>query len=126
MGKQRNDNQESSPPTPASPFAALQSLRGTLPPGAAEPAPAAESISCFDTKVVIGRERKGRGGKTVTVVRGVLLGEAALEDFARSMRRALGTGGSVEGALIVLAGDQVQRAADWLRARGASRIVIAN
>lgn len=42
------------------------------------------------------------------------------------MRRALGTGGSVEDALIVVAGDQVQRAAAWLRARGASRIVIAN
>ena len=72
------------------------------------------------------RERKGRGGKTVTVVRGVLLQGAMLEDFASEMRRALGTGGSVEDALIVVAGDQVQRAAAWLRARGASRIVIAN
>ncbi len=62
----------------------------------------------------------------MTVVRGVLLQGAALEDFAREMRRALGTGGSVEDALIVLAGDQVERAAAWLRARGASRIVIAN
>ncbi|MBK6289955.1 MAG: translation initiation factor [Gammaproteobacteria bacterium] len=126
MGKQRNDNRTSSPPAPASPFAALQSLRGSLPPGAAEPAPAAGSTSCFDTKVVISRERKGRGGKTVTVVRGVLLQGAMLEDFASEMRRALGTGGSVEDALIVVAGDQVQRAAAWLRARGASRIVIAN
>ena len=76
--------------------------------------------------MVISRERKGRGGKTVTVVRGVLLQGAMLEDFASEMRRALGTGGSVEDALIVVAGDQVQRAAAWLRARGASRIVIAN
>ncbi|MBP8927074.1 MAG: translation initiation factor [Pseudomonadales bacterium] len=126
MGKQHDDNRQTAAPAPANPFAALQSLRGTLPPGAAEPAPAAGSTCCFDRKVVISRERKGRAGKTVTVVRGVLLGGAALEDFARDMRRALGTGGSVEDALIVLAGDQVERAAEWLRTRGAPRIVIGN
>lgn len=73
MGKQRNDNRTSSPPAPASPFAALQSLRGSLPPGAAEPAPAAGSTSRLTPRWCISRERKGRGGKTVTVVRGVLL-----------------------------------------------------
>lgn len=126
MGKQRDDNRPTVEPAPASPFAALQSLRGTLPPGAAEPVPTAGNAFCFDKKVVISRERKGRAGKTVTVVRGVLLGGAALENFARDMRRALGTGGSVEDTLIVLAGDQVERAAEWLRANGATRIVIGN
>ena len=126
MSKQRDDNRQSAAPAPASPFAALQSLRGSLPPGVAEPVPTAGSAACFDKKVTISRERKGRGGKTVTVVRGVLLDDEAREDFARDMRRALGTGGSVEDAHIILAGDQVERAAEWLRARGAPRIVIGN
>jgi hypothetical protein len=39
--------------------------------GAAEPAPAGAAL-CFDRKVVISRERAGRAGKTVTVVRVLL------------------------------------------------------
>ena len=74
----------------------------------------------------LGYVRKGRGGKTATLVRGVALTGAALETFAREMRQSLGTGGGVEGDAIVLAGDQSARAAQWLRERGATRIVIGN
>jgi translation initiation factor 1 (eIF-1/SUI1) len=42
------------------------------------------------------------------------------------MRRSLGTGGSVEASAIVLAGDQLERAATWLRERGATGIVTGN
>jgi len=127
MGKQRPDRPGPAEPAAPNAFAALASLRGTLPEGKSEePAAPGAGAAPFAAKIVIARERKGRGGKTATLVRGVALTGAALEAFAREMRHALGTGGGVEGEAIVLAGDQSARAAEWLRARGATRIVIGN
>jgi translation initiation factor 1 len=77
-------------------------------------------------KLVLSRERKGRGGKTVTLLRGVALQGEALGAFARELRQALGTGGSVEDGAILLAGDQTTRAEAWLRQRGATRVIIGN
>lgn len=127
MGKQRPDQPEPAAAAAPNAFAALASLRGTLPEGTREePAAAGSGDAPFAAKLVIARERKGRGGKTATLVRGVTLTGAALETFARELRQALGTGGGVEGDAIVLAGDQSARAAQWLRERGATRIVIGN
>lgn len=114
--------------TAPNPFAALAGLRGSLPAGEA-PATATQAppaASAIAGKLVLRRERKGRGGKTVTVLEGVALTGEALERFGRELRQALGTGGGVEGSAIVLAGDQSERAAAWLRTRGASRVVVGN
>jgi translation initiation factor 1 len=125
MAKNRIPETSQAASTP-SPFAALQALRGTLPPGAEAAAQQAPATAMFAAKVVISRERKGRGGKTATLIRGVNLEGDALVAFAREMRQSLGTGGSVEDDAIVLAGDQSSRAAEWLRARGAARVIIGN
>ena len=75
-------------------------------------------------KLVLRRERKGRGGKTVTVVDG--LPSADLVGFARDLKKALGCGATVEDGSVVLLGDLAERARDWLAARGAKRIVLGN
>ena len=98
MGKQRPDRPGAAEPAAPNAFAALASLRGTLPEGQSdEPAAPDAGAAPFAGKIVIARERKGRGGKTATLVRGVALAGPALEAFAREMRQALGTGGGVEG-----------------------------
>jgi translation initiation factor 1 len=126
MGKQRPGKPaEANPPAPGA-FAALAALRGALPAGPDEAPAVAASAGPLAGKIVITRERKGRGGKTATLVRGIALGGGALETFAREMRQALGTGGGVEGDAVVLAGDQSARAAEWLRSRGAARFVAGN
>src|SRR6185503_16404460 len=51
-------------------------------------------------KLVVRRERKGRGGKTATVVEGIRVSPSALERIAREMRRALGCGASVDEGCI--------------------------
>ena len=112
----------------ANPFGALAALRGTLPQGS-DPAPTESAVpnnSALAGKIVVRRERKGRGGKTATLVEGVALQGAALEAFGREMRQSLGTGGSIEDNTIVISGDQVERAMAWLRARGATRLVAGN
>jgi translation initiation factor 1 len=122
--KQKATGQNSS----NSPFGALASLRGALPQGtdATPTATPASSTAALNGKIVVRREKKGRGGKTATLVEGVALTGAALEAFGRDMRQSLGTGGSIEGNAIVISGDQVERAMNWLRARGATRLVAGN
>ncbi|RDV36761.1 translation initiation factor [Bradymonadaceae bacterium TMQ3] len=70
-------------------------------------------------------ERKGRGGKTVTLLGGFKAGAGtppkdALEDLVGQLKRALGCGAALEDDTIVLQGDQRERAASWLNARGAT------
>ena len=72
-------------------------------------------------KLVVRRERKGRGGKTVTRLEGAA-GED-LEALARTLRKALGCGARVEEDVVVLQGDIGERVADWLSQRGARRVV---
>jgi len=77
-------------------------------------------------KIVVRRERKGRGGKTVTLVSGIERPPAELERIAKTMRKALGCGSTVEAGTIVLLGDIVPRAQAWLQAHGATRIVLGS
>ena len=107
------------------PFAALApaGLAAKADQPQAAPAPAS-SEDPFAQKLVLRREKKGRGGKTVTRVSGVARG--ALEDVAKQMKKGLGCGALVEGDDIVLLGSLVDRAADWLQQQGARNIVRGN
>jgi translation initiation factor 1 len=130
MAKRRKASKEiaAAPRVTNNPFGALAGLREALPA-----APELERASAGDTpdavrskpgsKVVVRRETKGRGGKTVTRVSG-LAGE--LGPFATRMKKALGCGASVEGDELILLGSLVERAATWLEAQGLKRIVRAN
>ncbi|HOG52095.1 MAG TPA: translation initiation factor, partial [Lentisphaeria bacterium] len=59
-------------------------------------------------------ERKGRGGKTVTIVRGLKgLDTATLMTIGAEIKTALGIGARFADAVLELQGDQRQRAAAW-------------
>jgi translation initiation factor 1 len=92
--------------------------------------PPADAASALDfggaRKLVVRRERKGRGGKTATVVEGIRVSPSALERLARDLRRALGCGASVEDGCLVVQGDQVARVERWLVDHGAPKVVIGN
>lgn len=104
------------------PFGALAGLKASLPEGAAAPT-RAEKPPKVPARAVLRLERKGRRGKEVTVVEALALGEAEREAWLREVKAALGCGGAVEGEALVLQGDQRQRAAAWLSARGVGRVV---
>jgi translation initiation factor 1 len=63
-------------------------------------------------------EKKGRGGKTVTVVDGLPRNDAFLTELSQQLKRACGTGGSVQDGAVELQGDQRDRARQLLRTRG--------
>ena len=58
-----------------------------------------------DGVVRVGRESKGRGGKTVTVVKGLGLDDARLAQLAKQLKAACGSGGTVKDGVIEVQGD---------------------
>jgi len=69
-------------------------------------------------------ERKGRGGKEVTVIEKLELAPAELEQWAKALKQALGTCGVAEDGAIVLQGDCRSRVEPILRARGVRKVTI--
>src|SRR3954447_17071186 len=63
-------------------------------------------------------EKKGRGGKMVTVVDGLPNNAAFLKDLSQELKRACGTGGAVADGTIELQGDLRDRVRDWLAGKG--------
>ncbi len=64
--------------------------------------------------VRVRKERKGRAGKTVTMVENTELNPSDLKRLLKEMRKSLGCGAHIEAGTIVLQGDLTTRAAEWL------------
>ncbi len=58
-----------------------------------------------DGVVRVSRSSKGRGGKTVTMVKGLALDGVALAALAKQLRTACGAGGSVKDGVVEVQGD---------------------
>ena len=63
-------------------------------------------------------EKKGRGGKTVTVVYDLPNNAAFLKELAQELKRACGTGGAVHDGTVELQGDLRDRVREHLVKKG--------
>ena len=79
---------------------------------AAAPPPSGDGI------VRVSRQTKGRGGKAVTLVRGVPLGADALAALGKQLRTACGAGGTVKDGTIEVQGEHVERVMALLQPLG--------
>ena len=68
--------------------------------------------------VYLHRESKGRGGKTVTLVKNLALSESDLKALAKKLKRACGSGGTIKEGVIEIQGEHRQKIADTLRQQG--------
>ncbi|HYN62868.1 MAG TPA: stress response translation initiation inhibitor YciH, partial [Rubrivivax sp.] len=71
-----------------------------------------------DGVVRVSRESKGRGGKVVTLVRGLPLDEAALAALGKRLRSACGAGGTAKDGVLEVQGDHCDRIVTLLQAEG--------
>ena len=62
-----------------------------------------------DGVVRVSRESKGRGGKTVTLVRGLALDDAALQALGKQLRSACGAGGTIKDGVLEVQGEHRDR-----------------
>lgn len=63
-------------------------------------------------------ERKGRAGKTATIITDFTMPDDELQALARQLKTKLGTGGSVRGNEILIQGDRRAQVMEILRGLG--------
>lgn len=78
----------------------------------------ATTATAGDGVVRIRREKKGRGGKEVTVISGLDLPGEELKSVAKQLKTLCGTGGSIKAGDIELQGDKVDQAMQRLQKQG--------
>ena len=75
-------------------------------------------IPATDGIVRVSRETKGRGGKVVTLVKGLALEAQALAALSKQLKAACGSGGAVKDGVIEVQGDHCDRVIEALKAQG--------
>ena len=68
----------------------------------------AAAQAASDGVVRVQRESKGRGGKSVTLVKGLVMDAAQLTQLAKQLKAACGSGGTVKDGVIEVQGDHVE------------------
>lgn len=96
---------------------------GRMCPGCRQPlaqctCKAAAPVPAGDGVVRVQREVKGRGGKAVTLVRGLPLDATALAALGKQLKAACGSGGTVKDGVVEVQGDHVERVMALLAAQG--------
>jgi translation initiation factor 1 len=87
-------------------------------PKPAPQAPAAAFPSAARQTARVALDRKGRGGKVVTVVSGLRHDPATLEALLKRLKQQCGAGGALKGGTIEIQGDQRERIAAALATFG--------
>ena len=92
-------------------------------PNAAEELPPSESqiedhMKTYNDAVRVYIEKKGRGGKTVTLVKGLSLATPQLNTLCKELKSKCGVGGKVEGRQIMIQGDQRKKTIQLLFEKG--------
>ena len=80
----------------------------------------AKAAPAGDGAVRVSRETKGRGGKSVTVVKGLALDPLALAVLGKQLRTACGSGGTVKDGVIEVQGDHCDLVMAALKKHGHS------
>ncbi|WP_075791617.1 translation initiation factor Sui1 [Massilia putida] len=78
----------------------------------------AAAVPAGDGVVRVSRQTKGRGGKSVTLVKGLALDAAALASLGKHLRTACGCGGTVKDGVIEVQGDHCDLVMEVLEKHG--------
>lgn len=65
--------------------------------------------------IYLHRDSKGRGGKAVTLVKGLMLSEDDLKSMAKKLKQDCGTGGTIKDGVIEIQGEHREKIAEILR-----------
>ena len=80
-----------------------------------------ETLPKEDQELRVRIERKGRKGKTVTLISGFVGQTADLEELGKELKAKCGIGGSVKEGEVILQGEMVERVVALLREMGYTR-----
>jgi translation initiation factor 1 len=77
-----------------------------------------ETLPPQKQNLIVGIERKNRGGKTVTLIKGFVGAEDDLNDLGKKIKTKCGVGGTTKDGEIVIQGEFKTRIADLLKEWG--------
>ncbi len=132
MAKRPRVSTDDSPLT-SNPFAALlpdadvpDAAPASPEEATAAPSNAPDPLADLRHRLVVRRQKKGQGGKTVTCIDGLPKGSPAADELASKLKRTLGCSARVRDGVVVAGTSDHQRVATWLRTLGAARVVVGN
>jgi translation initiation factor 1 len=76
------------------------------------------AVTAGDGVVRVSRQTKGRGGKSVTLIKGLALDATALALLGKQLRTACGSGGTVKDGMIEVQGDHCELVMEVLKKHG--------
>lgn len=77
-----------------------------------------ETLPKNQQKLRVSIEKKGRGGKTVTAIKGFIGTENDLKDLGKLLKIKCGVGGAAKDGEVLIQGEFRQRIIDLLKAEG--------
>lgn len=77
-----------------------------------------EMVPKAEQKLTITLDKKQRGGKMVTLVKGFSVKDSEINDLAKSLRSFCGSGGSAKNSEIIIQGDHREKILQWLLKNG--------
>ncbi|MFY0643414.1 MAG: translation initiation factor [Bacteroidia bacterium] len=77
-----------------------------------------DDVEPASMSLLVRKEKKGRGGKVVTVVEGFEGSDEAMKKLAKDLKQHCGTGGAVKGDDIIIQGDLAVKIVQYLESRG--------
>lgn len=78
----------------------------------------AETLSPDQQKLRVQIEKKGRNGKTATIINGFIGQEEDLKELARHIKNRCGVGGSAKDGQIIIQGDLKEKVLNVLKEAG--------
>lgn len=83
-----------------------------------QPEPTVDDTPSMQPRVDISFEKKGRGGKTATLITGWTVCDEKLQEIASTLKKSLAAGGSARGGDILIQGDRREDVARKLKGMG--------
>lgn len=78
----------------------------------------AETLPPHQQNIKVQREKKGRGGKEVTIIRGFIGTEEDLKLLGKLIKKSCGVGGTAKNDEIIIQGNHVDTVMDILKKAG--------
>jgi translation initiation factor 1 len=76
------------------------------------------SLPPHQQTIYLHRDSKGRGGKSVTLVKNLVLSEEDLKDLAKRLKQVCSSGGTIKDSIIEIQGEHREKIAEELKKMG--------